>query len=207
LSTIVVFRKDIIALIVGLLAFKRNEETIFVFKLVLSAVPVLFIGLFFRDAVESLFTGNIVFVGFMLLITASLLFIAHFAKKGNGEITYTKAFIIGIAQAIAVLPGISRSGATIVTGLLLKTKKENMARFSFLMVLIPILGAAFLEIVGGKPENSSTIDALPLIAGFVAAFASGLIACKLMISIVNKGKLIYFAIYCSIIALIAILAG
>lgn len=207
LSTIVVFRKDIIALVVGLFAFKRNEETIFVFKLLLSLVPVLFVGLFFRDVVESLFTGNIVFVGFMLLITASLLFMAHFAKRGNGEITYAKAFIIGIAQAIAVIPGISRSGATIVTGLLLKTKKENMARFSFLMVLIPILGAAFLEIVGGKPENSSTIGTLPLLAGFIAAFASGLIACKLMISIVNKGKLIYFAIYCTIIALIAIFAG
>ncbi len=206
LSTLVVFRKDIISLIKGLFAFKWNEPTSYVAKLLLSAVPVMFLGLFFKDEIEQLFTGNLVLVGSMLMVTALLLSFAHFAKKGSNKITFGKSIIIGIAQAFAVMPGISRSGATIATGLLLKTKKDEVARFSFLMVLIPIIGAAFLDIVGGDFTSGGTIGAVPLLIGFVAAFVSGLLACSWMIRVVKKGKLIYFAIYCLIIGLIATFA-
>ncbi|QGY43544.1 UDP-diphosphatase [Maribellus comscasis] len=207
LSTLVVFRKDIISLFKGLFAFQWNESTIFVSKLLLSAVPVMILGLLFKDQVEKLFTGNLLLVGSMLLVTALLLSFAHFAKKGEKKITFGKSLIIGIAQAMAVMPGISRSGATIATGLLLKTKRDEVARFSFLMVLIPILGAAFLDIVGGDFTSGDTIGTIPLLVGFLAAFASGLLACAWMIRIIKKGKLIYFAIYCLIIGLIAIFAA
>lgn len=162
---------------------------------------------FFREEMEQFFTGNLVFVGSMLLITASLLSFAHFSKKGEGCISFGKSVIIGIAQAIAVLPGISRSGATIATGLLLKTKKDEVARFSFLMVPIPILGAAFLDIVGGEITSNEKIGIIPLRVGFLAAFISGLLACSWMIKILKRGRLIYFAIYCLIIGLIAIFAA
>jgi undecaprenyl-diphosphatase len=207
LSTIVVFRKDILELFKGLLEFKWNESTKFVSKLVFSALPVMVLGLFFKEQIEQFFTGNLYFVGSMLLVTALLLALTHFVKSKNNKITFTSAFIIGIAQAVAVLPGISRSGATIATGLLLKTNKDEVARFSFLMVLIPILGAAFLDIIGGDFSSSNSVDSVPLILGFFAAFISGLLACSWMIKIIRKGKLIYFAIYCLIIGLIAIFAA
>jgi len=207
LSTIVVFRKDIAQLFTGLMKFQWNEETKFVAKLIFSAVPVLILGLFFKDQIELLFTGNLILVGSMLLITAALLAFAHWAKKGSKEITFGKSLIIGMAQAFAVMPGISRSGATIATGLLLKNKKEDVARFSFLMVLVPILGAAFLDLVGGDFTEAKTIGLFPLITGFIGAFIAGLAACAWMIKIVKKGKLIYFAIYCLIIGLIAIFAA
>lgn len=207
LSTIVVFRKDILWLLKGLFAFQWNEQTQYVSRLIFSAIPVMFLGLFFKDKVEQFFTGNVTFVGSMLIITAFLLASTHLIKKGNNSITFGKSFIIGIAQAMAVLPGISRSGATIATGLLLKTKKEEMARFSFLMVLIPILGAAFLDIVGGDVTSNESIGGLPMFIGFVSAFVSGLLACSWMIKIVKRGKLIYFAIYCLIIGVIAIFAA
>ncbi len=208
LSTIVVFRKDIAELLKGLLKFEWNEPTIFIFKLLFSTLPVLVLGLFFKDVIESFFTGNLVFVGSMLLVTALLLTFAHFVKKGNRRISFGNAFIIGIAQALAVLPGISRSGATIAMGLMLKNNKNEVARFSFLMVLIPILGAAFLDLIGGEfsaAENS--IGILPLTIGFFAAFISGLFACAWMIKIIKEGKLIYFAVYCFIIGVIAIFAA
>jgi undecaprenyl-diphosphatase len=207
LSTIVVFRKDILELITGLLKFKWNSETIFIAKLLFSSMPVVILGLLFQEDIEKFFTGNLYFVGCMLLFTASLLTLTHFVKSGDGKITFIKALIIGIAQALAVLPGISRSGATIATGLLLKSKKDEIARFSFLMVLIPILGAAFLDIISGDISSSETIELLPLVIGFVSAFVSGLLACSWMIKIVKRGKLIYFAIYCSVIGLIAIFAA
>ena len=207
LSTLVVFRRDIAKLLSGLFAFQWNESTQYIFKLLFSAIPVLVIGLFFVDQVEQFFTGNLLLVGSMLLVTAGLLAVAHFIKKGDSEITWGKAFLIGIAQAIAVIPGISRSGATIATGLMAGTKKDEIARFSFLMVLIPILGAAFLDIVGGDFSKESSIEALPLIIGFLAAFLSGLLACSLMIKIVKRGKLIYFAAYCLIIGFFAIFAA
>lgn len=207
LSTLVVFRKDIVALFKGLFAFQWNESTKYVSMLLLSSIPVMVLGLFFKDEIEQLFTGNLILVGSMLIVTALLLSFAHFAKKGSGKVTFWKSIIIGIAQACAVLPGISRSGSTIATGLLLKTSKDEVARFSFLMVLIPILGAAFLDVAGGDFTSGETVGAIPLLFGFVAAFASGLFACAWMIKIVKKGKLIYFAIYCLVIGLIAIFAA
>ncbi len=207
LSTIVVFRKDILKLIKDLTAFQWNKSTVYVSKLVFSALPVLVLGLFFKEEIEQLFTGNLLLVGSMLLVTAMLLGVTHFVKKSDGEITYVKAMLIGIAQAMAVIPGISRSGATIATGLLLQTKKDEIARFSFLMVLIPILGAAFLDIVGGEITSNETVGILPLSIGFIAAFVSGLLACSWMINVVKRGKLIYFAIYCLVIGLIAIFAA
>ena len=207
LSTIIVFRKDILILLKDLLAFKWNESTIYVSKLLFSALPVLVLGIFFKEDIEQLFTGNLVLVGSMLIVTSLLLGLTSFAKKSDGKITYFKAIIIGIAQAMAVVPGISRSGATIATGLLLQTKKKEIARFSFLMVLIPILGAAFLDITSGEITSNETIGWLPMLIGFVAAFISGLLACSWMIKIVKRGKLIYFAIYCLVIGLIAIFAA
>jgi undecaprenyl-diphosphatase len=207
LSTLVVFRKDIIKLLADLFAFQWNESTQYIFKLLFSALPVLVLGLFFAEQIEQLFTGNLLLVGSMLLITAGLLSFAHFAKKREMKITWGKSFLIGIAQAFAVMPGISRSGATIATGLLLGTKKDEVARFSFLMVLVPILGAAFLDILGGDFSEESAIETLPLLIGFIAAFISGLLACSLMIKVVKRGKLIYFAVYCLIIGLIAIFAA
>ena len=207
LSTIVVFRKDILELLKGLFAFEWNEPTKFVSKLLFSAIPVLIIGLFFKDQIEELFTGNLVLVGSMLIFTAFLLALPGFIKVNDGKITFFKALIIGVAQAVAVIPGISRSGSTIATGLLLGTKKEEVARFSFLMVLIPILGAAFLDMVGGDITSSESISAIPLFIGFIAAFVTGLLACSWMIKIVKRGKLIYFSIYCLIVGVIAIFAA
>jgi undecaprenyl-diphosphatase len=147
LSTIIVFRKDILHLVTGLFSFRWNESTRYVSLILISTIPILIIGIFFKDEVEQLFTGNLILVGSMLIFTALLLFFAHAAQKRELPVTHGKAFIIGIAQVIAVLPGISRSGATIATGLLLGIKKEEVARFSFLMVLLPILGAAFLDVI------------------------------------------------------------
>ena len=207
LSTLIVFRADLLALVKDLVKFKRNNSTKYVGRLLLSAAPVIIAGLFFKEEIESFFTGNLVLVGIMLMVTSLFLFLAHFVKKGNDEITFFKALIIGFAQALAVVPGISRSGATIATGLLLKTKKDEVARFSFLMVLIPILGAAFLDLLNGGVFSQNEIQPLPLLTGFIAAFVSGLLACSLMLKIVKKGKLIYFAIYCIVIGVIAIFAA
>ncbi len=207
LSTIVVFRKDIMELLKGLFAFQWNESTMYVSKLVFSAIPVLILGLLFKDEIEALFTGNLVLVGSALIFTSLLLGATHFAKSGDGKITFLKALIIGIAQAVAVIPGISRSGSTIATGLLLQNKKENVARFSFLMVLIPIIGATFLDIISGDITSNESIGTVPLLVGFIAAFVSGLLACSWMIKIVKRGKLIYFAVYCLIIGVIAIFAA
>lgn len=207
LSTLIVFRKSIFELFKGLFEFKWNESTIYISKLIFSSIPVVILGLFFQEEIEQFFTGNLVLVGGMLLFTAALLALTQFVKPDTKKITFFKALIIGIAQAAAVLPGISRSGSTIATGLLLGAKKEDMARFSFLMVLIPILGAAFLDITGGELNSDENIGWLPLLIGFAAAFISGLLACTWMIKIVKRGKLIYFAIYCAIIGLIAIFAA
>ena len=207
LSTLIVFRKYIIVLLKDLFAFEWNESTKYVSKLLFSAVPVLVVGVLFKEQVEMLFTGNLIFTGSMLVITAVILSLTGIVKHGKSEMTYTKAFIIGIAQAVAVIPGLSRSGFTIATGLFLKTPKEDVTRFSFLMVLIPVIGATFLDIVGGDFTLENKIGTLPLLVGFAAAFISGLLACSLMIKIVKKGKLIYFAIYCLIIGLIAIFAA
>ena len=167
-------------------------------------IPVVIIGFTFAKEIESFFTGNLLLVGSMLIVTALLLTFSYYAKQKEKEISYVDSFVIGIAQAFAVLPGISRSGATISTGLLLKNKKDGIAKFSFLMVLVPIIGANFKDLLDGKFTDNGGVGATALIVGFLAAFISGLIACKWMIGIVKKGKLIYFAIYCFIIGAAAV---
>ena len=206
ISTIVILWGEIWKLLQGLFQFRWNEETQYIGKIFLSMLPVLVIGLFFKEMVERLFGCGLLLVGCCLLGTAVLLTFAYFAKPRQREhIGWRSAFVIGLAQAVAVLPGLSRSGATISTGLLLGNKKENVAKFSFLMVLIPILGEAALnvkEIIQNPAEAS--IGVLPLVAGFIAAFATGCFACKFMINMVKKGKLIYFAVYCAVVGMLAI---
>ncbi len=206
LSTIIVFHKEIFKLLAGLFKFKYNEETQYIFKIGVSMIPVLIVGLLFKDFIETLFDGeNLVVVGAMLIVTAIVLsFTFFFKRKTQREISYLDAFIIGLAQAFAVLPGLSRSGSTIATGLLLGNKKAEIAKFSFLMVLVPILGENLLEIVGGNLASTS-IPATSLLIGFLSAFLSGLLACKIMINVVKKGKLIWFAVYCLIAGLVSIL--
>jgi undecaprenyl-diphosphatase len=206
LSTIVVYWKDIIKLIRGLFQFRNNDELRFILQILLSTVPVFILGVFFKEDVEAFFGGNTMFIGFMLLITGLLLTFANYKGNTPGDINFPKAFLIGIAQAIAVIPGISRSGATISTSLLLNIDKEKATRFSFLMVLVPILGAMLLDVVDmiDNPHLSRGISGVSLLAGFLAAFITGVIACRWMIRIVKKGKLIYFAIYCFILGLLAI---
>jgi len=205
LSTIVVFHKEIWDLILGFFKLKWNDQTKYIFKIIVSMIPVIFIGLFFAEEIESLFTGNLVFVGSMLIVTSLLLGVTYFSKSNKRNINFLDSFIIGIAQAFAVLPGISRSGSTIATGILIGNKKEIIAKFSFLMVLIPIIGANLKDVVGGEMASNSGIGIMPLLIGFIAAFISGLLACKWMIGLVKKGKLIYFSIYCFIIGLAAII--
>jgi len=209
LSTIVVFRKDIADLFKGLFRFEWNESVEYVAKLLLSMIPVGLIGVFYKDQIEAFFGGDVLLVGFMLLLTATLLAMTYYSRKQGGKVTYFKAIIIGMAQAIAILPGVSRSGATIATSLLIGVDKEKAARFSFLMVLIPIMGASLLEVKDylEAPELASSISGVALLLGFLAAFISGLLACQWMLSIVKKGKLIYFSIYCLIIGIIAILTA
>ncbi|MFO7924944.1 MAG: undecaprenyl-diphosphate phosphatase [Bacteroidales bacterium] len=207
LSIIVVFFKDLRFMISEVIKFQWNESTVYSVKIAVSMIPVVIVGIFLKSEIESIYTGKIVFVGIMLLITASLLLLTYFAKSRNKDVTFRDAFIIGIAQAVAVLPGISRSGATIATGLFLGVRKDLVTRFSFLMVLVPIIGATLLDILqSGSPEEI-TIGFIPLLIGFVAAFISGLFACRVMLNVVRKGKLIYFAIYCILAASIAISLG
>lgn len=207
LSTLVVFRKDIIELFAGLFKFQWNEPTRYVALLIVSAIPVAIVGFLFEEQIEALFSGNVVFIGSMLLVTAALLATAYFVKKRKREINFFDAIIIGLAQTVAIIPGISRSGATIATGLIIGNNKDSLAKFSFLMVMIPILGANFIKIVSGEFAVTDSVNAWPLFAGFCAAFVAGLFACRIMINMVKKGKLIYFAIYCALIGLIAIFAG
>ena len=209
LATIVVFRKQILDLFKGLFKFRYNDETDYICKIVVSMIPVFVVGVFFKDFVEGLFSSLLV-VGIALVFTACLLFFSdrkpaavHAAEVRNG-ISFLQALVIGIGQAFAVIPGLSRSGTTISTGLLSGVKRENVAQFSFLMVLVPILGEAFLDLVGGDMAASS-IGALPLILGFVSAFVSGLFACKVMIALVKKAQLKWFALYCVIVGLSVIL--
>jgi undecaprenyl-diphosphatase len=209
LSTIVIYRKDIWQIIVDLFAFRWNESTQFVVKIFLSMIPVGIVGVFFESEVEAFFSGNMLLVGCMLLVTATLLFFTHHAKSNDGEVTFGKSIIIGLAQAFAIMPGISRSGSTIATALLLGVDKAKAARFSFLMVLIPILGAGFLKLLDYLETStvSPGISPIALMIGFIAAFGSGLLACQWMISIVKKGKLTYFAYYCAAVGLVAIITS
>ena len=204
LSTIVVFRKDIISLLKGIFKFQWNEDLQFASKIIISMLPAVIIGLFFEEQLEALFGGSILLVGFMLIITAVLLFFADKAKNTEKKVSFSNAFIIGISQAIAMLPGISRSGATISTSVLLGNDKTKAARFSFLMVVPLIFGKIAKDIAGGElTYDSANFTTLGI--GFVAAFIAGLFACTWMISLVKKSKLSYFAIYCVIVGTIAII--
>jgi undecaprenyl-diphosphatase len=216
LSTIVVFRKEIWYLLKGFFCGLRglkveegklvcNDQTDYLLKIVVSMIPVMVVGLFFKDRVEALF-GSIHVVGGALIVTALLLFFSDYASRPGRKsifpaneyrngISYWQAFSVGLGQAFAVVPGLSRSGTTISTGLICGVRREAMAQFSFLMVLVPILGETFLEVVGGE-FGASSVGALPLVLGFVSAFVSGLFACKVMIALVKKAKLSWFAIYC-----------
>ncbi len=203
LSTIVIFWSDIIRIIKSVFKFEMNEDTQFMLKICISMIPVLIVGLTLKDKVEALFGGSLLIVGFSLLLTAILLFFSDRAKPRVNGLTYKNSFWIGVAQALAVLPGLSRSGSTISTGLLLGVKREEVARFSFLMVLIPIIGITFLDTIGGDFNDSLPIGIL--LTGFISSFISGAFACKVMISIVKRGKLYYFAIYCALVGISTIL--
>ena len=211
LSTLVILWKEIVWLLKGLFQFRWNNETKYVVNILISMIPVGIVGLFFKDTVEEIFGSGLLIVGIMLLVTASLLAFAYYAKPRQKEtISKKDAFIIGLAQACAVMPGLSRSGSTIATGLIMVNKKENLAQFSFLMVIPPILGEALLEtlkLMSGTEVASSDIPTSSLVIGFFAAFISGCIACKWMINIVKKGKLVYFAIYCAIVGAITVVCS
>lgn len=208
LSTVVILWKEITWLFQDLFKFKWNDGTRYTVNILVSMIPVGIVGLCFKDTVEEFFGSGLLLVGVCLLVTAALLAFAYFAKPRQKEnLSMLDAFVIGVAQAIAVLPGLSRSGSTIATGLLLGNKKEKLAQFSFLMVIPPILGEALLDIlkITGGEAVSASIPTISLAIGFVAAFVFGCVACKWMINIVKKGKLIYFAIYCALAGLVAII--
>lgn len=211
LSTLVVFYREVAQLFRGTFTTLRwNAEKDYVAKILVSMIPVFIIGMFFKDEVEAFFGNGLLLVGICLLITAILLALSEWLQKkrqGTGhEVGYKDAIIIGIAQACAVLPGLSRSGSTIATGLLCGVKKESVAQFSFLMVLIPILGEALLDLVDIiQGETSTGLELLPAIIGFVAAFVTGCFACRFMIEIVRRQRLIWFAVYCAIVGSVAII--
>ncbi|WP_297803357.1 undecaprenyl-diphosphate phosphatase [uncultured Polaribacter sp.] len=203
LSTLVIFRKEVAEIIKGLFQFKWNDEFKFSVKIILSMIPAVFVGLLFEEELESFFGGKILLVGVMLLITALLLLLADKAKNTNKEVTFSNSVIIGISQAIAMLPGISRSGATISTSVLLGIDRTRAAKFSFLMVVPLIFGKIGKDLLGGDLSFHSS-DIIPISAGFIAAFFAGLLACKWMIALVKKSKLSYFSLYCAIVGFIAI---
>ncbi len=208
LSTIVVFRKDIAQLFKAFFSFSLNEQSLYAWKLIISAIPVAFVGFVFKDQIEQLFHQNLPLVGSMLIVTGILLLSTTFFKNNQGRLSFGKAFIIGLAQAFAILPGVSRSGATISTALNLNVNKDEAARFSFLMVLMPIVGASLLEIKDlAETGMKQQIDWMPYLVGFLAAFFSGWIACTWMISIVKKGKIQYFAYYCFFVGMITLIVA
>jgi undecaprenyl-diphosphatase len=214
LSTLFVFRKEIIKILKGAIAvnskqgtvnsLKDNEDFNYVMKLLVSMIPVGILGLFFKKEIESLFKGDLTFIGIMMILTSILLVIGHLSRSGEKEITYKRSLWIGVAQALAVLPGISRSGTTISTGLALGVKRDKLAMFSFLMVIIPVLGEVFLDVIKGGLANQAHVSSSTLIISFLAAFISGVLACRWMVNLVKKGKLLYFAIYCFIVAIICL---
>lgn len=210
LSTFVILWSEIAWIVKGVFKFEMNDEMKYFFNILVSMIPVGVVGVFFKDTVEEIFGSGLLIVGIMLLVTAALLTFSYYAKPRQREkIGLLDAFVIGLAQAAAVMPGLSRSGSTIATGLLLGNKKEKLAQFSFLMVIPPILGEAMLDVlktVKGE-EAFGGIDTLPLVVGFLAAFVSGCLACKWMINIVKKGKLVYFGVYCAIVGIITIICN
>lgn len=204
LSTIAVFRKDVAEILSGLFQFKINEQFLYSLKIILSMIPAAFIGLFFNDEIEQLFDGQILLVGIMLFLTGLLLFFADKATKTDKNVSFGYSLLIGVAQAIAILPGISRSGATIATSVLLGVDKTKAARFSFLMVVPLILGKMAKDIIDGAFVGEMTTIG-PLLSGFIAAFVVGVFACKLMINVVKKSKLKYFSYYCFAVGTISII--
>lgn len=210
LSTVVILWSEIVWLFKDLFKWKWNEGTKYIVNILISMIPVAIVGFFFKDKIEEVFGSGLLIVGIMLLVTATLLTFSYFAKPRQKEnISPVHAFVIGIAQACAVMPGLSRSGSTIATGLLLGDKKEKLAQFSFLMVIPPILGEALLDVKDmievGFGEAMGGLSPVAAIVGFLAAFISGCFACKWMINLVKKGKLIWFAVYCVIIGVVAII--
>ncbi len=219
LSTIVVLWREFVPLCTSFFTLRRDANTTYVLKILLSCIPIAIVGFLFKDTVEQYFNGSLIIVGICLLITALLLTFAYYFRRheysavpGNAtkghDITWLDAFIIGCAQAVAVLPGLSRSGTTIATGLMLGDKRDKIAQFSFFMVIIPILGESLLglkDMITGHDVGSSTIGVLPLIVGFLAAFVVGCIACKWMINLVKRGKLVWFAIYCAAVGIICLI--
>jgi len=209
ISIIYVFRDDIFKIIKGVFNFKSKEIDT-VLKIIISSIPVGIIGILFEDRVESFFTGNIILVGSMLLITSLLLFFTYFSKEEGRSVSFVDALIIGFAQAFAILPGISRSGATISAAIFLKINRQEATKFSFLMVLVPIFGILILKIIGGLTSDEmagANLISLPYVIGFLSALFSGIIACKLMLKIVKESKLIYFSAYCLLIGITSILYG
>ncbi|TVZ56653.1 undecaprenyl-diphosphatase [Lutibacter sp. Hel_I_33_5] len=203
LSTLVIFRKEVAEIFKGLFQFKWNDEAKFSVKIIISMIPAVIVGLLFEEQLESFFGGKILLVGLMLLVTAILLLLADKAKNTTKEVSFKNALIVGISQAIAMLPGISRSGATISTSVLLGIDRTKAAKFSFLMVVPLIFGKVAKDLLGGD-INFDSSEVIPLSAGFIAAFVAGLLACKWMIALVKNSKLIYFSIYCAIVGIIAI---
>lgn len=214
LSTIVVFWSVIVKILKGLLKFRYNDETDYFLKICVSMIPVAIVGLFFKDKVEALFGGGIATVAVCLIVTAVLLLFSDFfrfkglsAKEYRNGISYWQAALVGLGQACAVAPGLSRSGTTIATGLVCGVKRENMAQFSFLMVLVPIIGEQLLSVIDMASGEgiASAIGVVPLLCGFVAAFISGLFACKLMVALVKKSKMRWFALYCAVVAVLLLI--
>lgn len=209
-STLVVLWKEIDWIFKGLFKFRMNDETRYVINIVISMIPIGIVGVFFKEQVEAIFGSGLLIVGCCLLLTAALLTFSYYYKpRQKAEISKKDAFIIGLAQACAVLPGLSRSGSTIATGLLLGDDKAKLAQFSFLMVIPPILGEALLDgmkLMKGE-AIAGDIPTLSLVIGFVAAFVSGCLACKWMINIVKKGKLVYFGIYCAIVGAVTLVVN
>lgn len=217
LSTVVIFWGVIWNLLKGLLKFRYNDETDYVCKIIISMIPVFVVGVFFKDNVEALFGDSLATVAVCLLVTAALLLLSDMdvpavIRRKSGKvaesdhrngISYLQAFIVGLGQAVAVAPGLSRSGTTIATGLITGVKRSVMAEFSFLMVLVPILGEQLLDLmdgISGEAELASGVGTLPLLLGFISAFVSGLFACKVMVALVKKSKLRWFAVYCAVVA-------
>ena len=209
LSTIVILWAEIKRLLMGVFSRHFNEEQAYIIKLIISMIPIGIVGFFFKDHINEMLESPYILttVGAMLLLTAALLSFAYYAHpRQKEEISYRDAFIIGLSQAVAAMPGLSRSGTTIATGILLGNKKSVIAQFSFLMVLAPIMGEMLLEIADGEMALDS-IGTLPLICGFLSSFTVGCLACKFMINIVNRGKLIWFAAYCAIVGTVAIVSN
>lgn len=205
-STLVVFRMEILHLLKGTLAFRMNEETIYVLKLTVSMIPTALIGIAFYQDIKNIYNGNMMIVGSMLIFTALVLVYGNYAKARERKIGYIDSFIIGLAQVLAVIPGISRSGMTIATGMIVGNRRDELAKFSFLMVLLPVIGANILELVTGEVSAADTAAGV-IIAGSATAFVAGYVACRWMISLVRKSRLIWFAAYCTVVGLLTLLLG